>query len=109
MKKDLSALVAMTVGTKAFCQPYRGGAIFSPESIAAAPQKVTLSFRSFQSLPESVSLEKYCPTAGNQGNHGTCVAFTSAYAIATILYAKTHNITDKALINKYAFSPTYIY
>lgn len=109
MKKLSLCLGMLVAGAAAFAQPYRTGAIFNSESIAAVPQKVSLSFRSFQSLPESASLEKYCPTAGNQGDHGTCVAFTSAYAIATILYAKTHNITNKALIDKYAFSPTYIY
>lgn len=60
-------------------------------------------------MPESYSLEKYCPAAANQGNHGTCVAFANGYGVATILYAKTHNITDPAVINKYAFSPTYLY
>ncbi|WP_295796241.1 C1 family peptidase [Mucilaginibacter sp.] len=109
MKTYLFALACLFAGTTLFAQEHRMGAIFNAESIAAAPQKVTLSFRSFRGLPESVSLEKYCPTPGDQGNHGTCVAFTSAYDIATILYAKTHNITDKALINKYTFSPTYIY
>ena len=37
------------------------------------------------------------------------VAFANAYGVATILYAKTHNITAKALIYKYAFSPTFLY
>lgn len=60
-------------------------------------------------MPASFSLEQYCPTPSDQGNHGTCVAFANGYAIATLLYAKTHNITDKALIDKYAFSPTYLY
>ncbi|WP_379084483.1 C1 family peptidase [Pedobacter sp. UC225_65] len=85
------------------------GAIFNASTIEATPQKVTLSFRSFAAMPSSYSLEKYCPTPANQGNHGTCVAFANGYGIATILYAKTHNLTDKALINKYAFSPTFLY
>jgi Papain family cysteine protease/Domain of unknown function (DUF4384) len=85
------------------------GANFNPETIAATPQKIELSFRSFTAMPTSYTLEPFCPTPGNQGNHGTCTAFANGYGIATILYAKTHNITDKALIDKYAFSPTYLY
>ena len=90
-------------------QKHFTGAVFNSATIAATPQKIALSFRSFRGLPESYSLEKYCPTPGDQGNHGTCVAFANGYAVATILYAKTHQITDKAIINKYAFSPTFLY
>jgi len=88
---------------------YPTGANFNPATIAKTPRKVELSFRSFKSMPTSVSLEQYCPTPGNQGNHGTCVAFANGYGVATILYAKTHQLTDKALIDKYAFSPTFVY
>lgn len=85
------------------------GAVFNASSIAATPQKVLLSTRSFRGMTPAYSLEAYCPTPADQGNHGTCVAFANAYGIATILYAKTHNITNKAIINKYAFSPSYLY
>jgi hypothetical protein len=85
------------------------GAIFDPTTIASTPQKVEMSLRSFRGLPAAASLEKYCPTPGDQGNFGTCVAFANGYGIATILYAKSHNITDKNIIDKYAFSPTFLY
>jgi hypothetical protein len=85
------------------------GAVFNASSIEATPQKIQLSFRSFKALPQSASLEQYAPTPGDQGNHGTCVAFANGYGIATILYAKTHNLTNKAIIDKYAFSPSYLY
>lgn len=88
---------------------YPTGANFNPATIAKTPRKVELSFRSFKSMPANISLELYCPTPGNQGNHGTCVAFANGYGVATILYAKTHQLTDKALIDKYAFSPTFLY
>ena len=91
-------------------QPKRPtGANFNATTVAATPRKVQLSLRSFKSLPTSYSLERWCPTPGNQGNFGTCVAFANGYGVATILYAKTHDITDKALINKYAFSASYLY
>lgn len=85
------------------------GANFSMETISKTPRKVQLSFQSFRGMPEQASLEQYCPTPGDQGNHGTCVAFANGYGIATLLYAKAHNLTDKSVINKYIFSPTFLY
>lgn len=85
------------------------GANFSMETIAKTPRKVQLSFQSFRGMPEQASLEQYCPTPGDQGNHGTCVAFANGYGIATLLYAKAHHLTDKSLIDKYIFSPTFLY
>lgn len=110
MRSYLVLIATLFTGTAVFAQPQnRTGAVFNASTIAATPQKIALSFRSFRGIPGNYSLEKYCPTPGNQGNHGTCVAFANAYSVGTILYAKTHEITDKALINKYAFSPTYLF
>ena len=61
------------------------GANFNAATIAKTPLKVALSFRSFRGMPSRYSLEQYCPTPGDQGNHGTCVAFANGYGIATIL------------------------
>jgi hypothetical protein len=56
-------------------------------------------------LAESVSLLKYAPPRGDQGQQGSCVAWSSAYAAQTILVsAATHG--DPASI---AFSPSYLY
>lgn len=85
------------------------GLLLHPDSVARMPQKISLSFRSFQSLPASVSLEEYCPVPGDQGQFGTCVAWANGYSINTILYAQNHGLKDKATITKYAFSPTFIY
>jgi hypothetical protein len=75
----------------------------------AAPYKAKLSTRSFKSMPPSASLEKYCPTPGDQGAYGTCVAFATAYGVRTIMWAKQNNITDKARITQAALSPTFVY
>ena len=91
-------------------QDRRGmGANFDMATIAQTPRKVQLSFQSFRGMPEQASLEQYCPTPGDQGNHGTCVAFANGYGIATLLYAKAHDITDKSIIDKYIFSPAFLY
>lgn len=105
----LLAITFIALLPPATAQRRATGAIINPETISKTPRKVALSFRSFQELPSSFSLEKYCPTPGDQGNHGTCVAFANGYGMATLLYAKTHGITDKKLIDKYAFSATCLY
>ncbi len=56
-------------------------------------------------LPEAYSLLKYAPDRGNQGAQGSCVAWSNAYSIRTILYAQQ---TGKDP-NEVAFSPSYLY
>ena len=108
--KCLLLLVAIFVLATVHAQPKRfTGEVIKLDLIAKTPQKVKVSSRSFIGLPKSFSLEQYCPTAGNQGEYGTCTAWAAGYGAATILYAKTHGITEKAMINKYAFSPTFLF
>jgi hypothetical protein len=109
-EKRILVCLAILCSLTITAQPKHGtGSNFNSETLAKTPQKVQLSFRSFRAMPAAYSLEQFCPAPADQGNHGTCVAFANAYAIATILYAKTHNITDKNIIDKYAFSPTFLY
>ena len=56
-------------------------------------------------LPEAVSLLRFAPSRGNQGEQGSCVAWSSAYAAQTILTAAaTHQDP-----NSIRFSPSYLY
>ena len=56
-------------------------------------------------LPEAVSLLKFAPERLNQGQQGSCVAWSCAYASQTILTsAATGNDP-----NQIAFSPSYLY
>jgi hypothetical protein len=56
-------------------------------------------------LPEAVSLLRFAPARGDQGQQGSCVAWSSAYAAQTILFAAaTHEDP-----NRLAFSPSYLY
>lgn len=112
MKPDKSILLlaAIFFAATVHAQPKRfTGEVLNLDLIAKTPQKVKISSRSFTNLPKSFSLEQYCPTAGDQGNYGTCTAWAAGYGAATILYAKTHDITEKATINKYAFSPAFLF
>lgn len=112
MKTILSSAILLLLIYSGYlsAQERRGmGAIFDMATIAQTPRKVQLSFQSFRGMPEQASLEQYCPTPGDQGNHGTCVAFANGYGIAILLYAKAHDITDKSVIDKYIFSPAFLY
>lgn len=56
-------------------------------------------------LPESVSLLKFAPNRLNQGQQGSCVAWSSAYGARTILEAASNGING----NQTAFSPAFMY
>jgi hypothetical protein len=56
-------------------------------------------------LPEAVSLLKFAPQRGNQGQQGSCVAWSCAYASQTVLTAAATGQDP----NKIVFSPAYLY
>ncbi|MCO5237518.1 MAG: peptidase C1A papain [Chitinophagaceae bacterium] len=56
-------------------------------------------------LPEAANLQQYAPQVGNQGEQGSCVAWSSAYAARTILEAsRTGQKPDDV-----KFSPSFLY
>jgi C1A family cysteine protease len=65
--------------------------------------------RDMENLPAVVSLKPYAPLPGNQGMHGTCVAWSTSYAARTISYCIQRKITDPEKIKAAAFSPGYLY
>ncbi len=56
-------------------------------------------------LPESANLQKFAPAPGQQGQQGSCVAWSSAYAARSILEGARTGQTGGAL----AFSPSFLY
>ncbi|WP_153796134.1 C1 family peptidase [Foetidibacter luteolus] len=56
-------------------------------------------------LPEAVSLLKFAPNRLNQGEQGSCVAWSGAYGARTILEASSTGINP----NQIAFSPSFMY
>lgn len=56
-------------------------------------------------LPEYVSLLKFAPRRRNQGQQGSCVAWSSAYAARTVLEAAATGENPDRL----AFSPSFLY
>ncbi len=56
-------------------------------------------------LPEAVNLQKYAPSVGNQGEQGSCVAWSSAYAARTILESSRSGQNPEEI----KFSPSFLY
>jgi len=56
-------------------------------------------------LPESVSLLRFAPQRQNQGQQGSCVAWSSAYSAHTILQAASSGTNP----DQTAFSPAFLY
>lgn len=56
-------------------------------------------------LPESVSLLRYAPDRRNQGQQGSCVAWSSVYAARTIVEAASTGQSG----NSTAYSPAFVY
>jgi hypothetical protein len=86
---------------------YPTGEIFDPETYNQLPLKAKVSTRTL--LPPRASVEQYAPTPGNQGDFMTCSAWSSAYHFRTIIEAKQRGVTDRAAIDRLAYSPTWVY
>ncbi|MDT9096773.1 hypothetical protein RSW32_25955, partial [Escherichia coli] len=56
-------------------------------------------------LPEAVSLLRFAPDRGDQGQQGSCVAWSCAYGAQTVLTAAA----TKQDPNQIRFSPSYLY
>lgn len=64
--------------------------------------------RGEEKLPVSISLKQFCPIPRNQGEYGTCVAWTSAYYARTIMLAQAFH-WNRQEINQKAGSPFFVY
>jgi hypothetical protein len=91
-----------------YSQEYGMGALLDPELYKDCPTAAPLTRGDYTVLPPQASLKQYCPTPGNQGSTSTCAGWSSTYAGRTILEAIKRD-WKKDEINKYAFSPSYVY
>ena len=84
----------------------QSGYSFSPEQFKKANVYEGLADDNTKNpLPESVSLLKFAPDRQNQGQQGSCVAWSSVYAARTIVEAASTNQPG----NSTAFSPSFVY
>ena len=106
--RQLTLLLLFATGIM-FAQQYPMGMDWDEESYRSIPYKAQFTSATYDDLPKSVSLEKWSPTPGNQGQYGTCVAFAAAYGLRTMMLAKDRNMTNKQEITANALSPSYVY
>lgn len=84
----------------------KSGYNFSPSEFKKASVYEGLSDDNTKNpLPESVSLLKFAPDRKNQGQQGSCVAWSSVYAARTIVEAASTNQSG----NSTAYSPAFVY
>lgn len=85
--------------------PFSMGCSMKQEVFDKAEVFAPLAAGSFNSMPSSTSLLQYCPTRLNQGQQGSCVGWSSAYAARTILYSRATGKNP----DEVKFSPSYLY
>ena len=90
-------------------EEFYSGLLLNDSAYAQIPQKPDLLTRNYEILPESYSLQPYCPEVKNQGRYGTCTGWATTYAARTITEAAANNWQDPFLITREAFSPLFVY
>jgi hypothetical protein len=105
--KTIFLLAAWITLSSVCAQNRQTGEVFDADLYNSLPLKAKVSSRNI--LPPRISLEKHCPTPGDQGEYMTCAAWSSAYHFRTIIEAKQRGLTDKSEIDKLVFSPTWVY
>ncbi len=84
----------------------QSGYSFNPEQFKKASVYEGLSDDNTKNpLPEAVSLLRFAPDRKNQGQQGSCVAWSSTYAARTIVEAASTGQTG----NSTAYSPAFVY
>ncbi len=92
-----------------YSQNYVMGAILDPSRYEQTNSKPVLLSRDYTAIPPSVSLKRYAPLPGDQGNYGTCVAWSSAFAARTISESLALQRTGPKNNLNNVFSPAYVY
>ena len=117
IKKPILLLVVAIIGSIVFFKGGCGGAtglsniaqlatggVLDPQQYKKAQVYEGLD-ESKNDLPEQVSLIKFAPDRKNQGEQGSCVAWSSGYAARSILQAAATGENP----NSTAFSPSFMY
>lgn len=84
------------------------GLDFDDAAYAQVPKKAKLT-RGLEAVPASASIKQYTPIPKTQGQHGTCVAWATAYCGRTTVEAIKQGWTDKAYITAHAYSPAFLF
>ena len=105
----ISVLLGLLVTSCSRKLPHATGLLFDEQKYDSLPRKARLVTRSYENLPQSVSLLPYTPYPGDQGNYGTCVAWSTTYAGMTTAASVMQNRTSRSLTSANVFSPYYMF
>ncbi len=110
MKKIIFSILSIFLFINiSFSQDFGTGLTFNDAQYETVKKKAVLTRSLYSELPKSYSLKKYAPIPKSQGQFGTCVGWSTAYAGMTILESISKNRTDKSLSTSNTFSPGFIY
>lgn len=109
MKRFLILLTAFVLSAVNSDAQFFTGCVIDTVLAKKMPQKAPMTRDISSNLPAAVSLQKFTPVPGDQGQTGTCTAWSSTYCIATMVWAMKNGITNRAKITKNAFLPCYTY
>ena len=110
MKKSILIILSIFFTIQlSYSQDYGTGLNFNDKKYESVPKKAPLTRSLYTNIPESYSLKKYAPIPKSQGQHGTCVGWSTAYAGMTILESVHKNRTDKETTTSNTFSPGFVY
>jgi len=110
MKKTILAILNIIIFLNlSFSQNYGAGLNFNDSEYKTVKKKAVLTRSLYSTLPSSYSLKKYAPIPKSQGQYGTCVGWSTAYAGMTILESISKNRTNKSVTTSNTFSPGFIY
>jgi C1A family cysteine protease len=93
-------------------QPGGTGSVFDEQTFLNVPKLSASVGATRDELPANFSLRQYAPPIGNQGQYGSCVAWSTAYACRTIAFAVDHGYSINnhyELIKNDSFAPDFIY
>ncbi len=109
MKKNILLLSLIFAGIVSFSQKNGAGLNFDDAKYAKTLMKAPLTRSLYTNIPSNYSLKQYTPNPQSQGQYGTCVGWSTAYAALTTTEARLNNWTDKIVITENAYSPGFIY
>lgn len=109
MYKLLIVFVLWSSALPTLCAQRSAGLLVSDEQYRNIPLLPSYSGVKYTEIPVKVSLKKYCPVPGDQGQSGACVGWAVGYGAFTIQRAISGACTDPALITQQANSAAFIY
>ena len=62
------------------------GLLIDADAYEKIPRKARLVSREYEDLPSAVDLREYLPVTGDQGQYGTCTAWSTTYCAMTATF-----------------------